>query len=132
MKLQHTLGLWLPWMDWKSTIASPDFCFVQCQIKPSMTPGMYKVALLLKKEAWELHQLPMLHVNVRQGKLFLLLVVSAILFSLLAGCLLAVFVSGLLHVLVAMNLNSSAAGPADIGGDEEEAVPVTSRLCEWK
>ena len=41
--------------------------------------------------------------------------------------------SGLLHALAAMNPNKSAAGPGDIGGDEEEAVSVTSRrLCEWK
>ena len=30
---------------------SPHFCFVRCQMKPSMKPGMYKVALLLKREA---------------------------------------------------------------------------------
>ena len=49
--------------------------------------------------------------------------------SLSASC---VHISGLLHALVAMNPNKSAAGPGDIGTDEEEAVPVTSRLCEWK
>ena len=29
---------------------NPDYCFIRCQMRPSMKPGYYKVSILLKKE----------------------------------------------------------------------------------
>ena len=41
-------------------------------------------------------------------------------------------VSGLLHALVAMNPSKHLPVAIDACGDEEEAIPVTSLLCQWK
>ena len=132
----------------------PEYCHVQCSMKPSMRAGVYSVYILLGREG-SLAKICSATCECAAGYVMYLFLTSHVFFSpslclslppFLSLLALGLFsyrksascthVSAILHALCALAPAAFQVQPnhsaANIDEGDDDSVPVTSLLCQWR